>query len=38
MRLWCCWKDVDEQDLIEDLFDKIWIWIQNVGDIEKKFK
>jgi hypothetical protein len=29
--LWCCWKDLDEQDLME-LFGKIWI--QNVGDID----
>ncbi len=28
MCLWCCWKDLDEQDLIE------FIWIQNVGAID----
>jgi hypothetical protein len=28
MWLWCCWKDLDEQDLME------FIWIQNVGDID----
>jgi len=28
MCLWCCWKDLDEQNL----FGKIWI--QNVGDID----
>jgi hypothetical protein len=32
MCLWCCWKDFDEQDLMELLLGKIWI--QNVGDIE----
>jgi len=31
MCLWCCWKDLDEQDLW-NLFGKIWI--QNVGDID----
>jgi hypothetical protein len=30
MSLWCCWKDLDEQDLME--FGKIWI--QNLGDID----
>jgi hypothetical protein len=25
MCLWCCWKDLDEQDLMEFIFDKIWI-------------
>jgi len=29
----CCWKDLDDQDLM-DLFGKIWI--QNVGDIDFK--
>jgi len=24
MCLWCCWKDLDDQDLME-LFGKIWI-------------
>jgi hypothetical protein len=33
MCLWCCSKDVDEQDLM-NLFDKIWI--QKVGDIDLK--
>jgi len=33
MYIWCCWKDVDEHDLME-LFGKIWI--QNVGDIDFK--
>jgi hypothetical protein len=33
MCLWCCWKDLDEQDF-KKLFGKIWI--QNVGDIELK--
>jgi len=28
MCLWCCWKDLDEQDLME------FIWIQDVGDID----
>jgi hypothetical protein len=28
MFFWCCWEDLDEQDL----FGKIWI--QNVGDID----
>jgi hypothetical protein len=28
MCLWCCWKDLDKQDLME------FIWIQNVGDID----
>jgi hypothetical protein len=28
MCLWCCWKDLDERDLME------FIWIQNVGDID----
>jgi hypothetical protein len=31
MCLGCCWKDLDEQDLM-DLFCKIWI--QKVGDID----
>jgi hypothetical protein len=30
MCLWCSWKDLDEQDLME--FNGK-IWIQNVGDI-----
>ncbi len=30
MYLWCSWKDLDEQDLME--FNGK-IWIQNVGDI-----
>jgi hypothetical protein len=30
MCLWCCWKDLDEQDW--NLFLKIWI--QNVGEID----
>jgi hypothetical protein len=30
MCLWCCWKDLDGQDLME------FIWIQNVGDIDFK--
>jgi hypothetical protein len=33
MCLWCCWKDLDKQDLME-FFGKIWI--QNVGDIDYK--
>jgi len=33
MCLWCCWKDLDEQDSIRwNLFGKIWI--QNAGDID----
>jgi len=32
MCLWCSWKDLDDQDLMKDFFDKIWI--QNVGDID----
>jgi hypothetical protein len=32
MSLWCCWKDLDEQDLMGISFGKIWI--QNVGDID----
>jgi hypothetical protein len=28
MCLWCYWRDLDEQDLME------FIWIQNVGDID----
>jgi hypothetical protein len=24
-RVWCCWKDLDEQDFNGDLFGKIWI-------------
>ncbi len=32
MCLWCCWKDLDEQDLMEFIFGKIWI--QNVGGID----
>jgi hypothetical protein len=31
MCLWCCWKDLDEQDLMEFICK---IWIQNVGDID----
>ncbi len=31
MCLWCCWKDLDEQDLIEFICK---IWIQNVRDID----
>ncbi len=34
MCLWCCWKDLDEQD-----FNGIYlvkIWIQNVRDIDLK--
>ncbi len=31
MCLWCCWKDLDEQDL-SNLFGKIWI--QNVRGID----
>jgi hypothetical protein len=31
MCLWCYWKDLGEQDLM-DLFGKIWM--QNVGDID----
>jgi hypothetical protein len=34
MWLWCCWKDLDEQDLME--FYLVKIWIQNVGDIDLK--
>ncbi len=33
MCLWCCWKELDEQNLME-FFGKIWI--QNVGDIDLK--
>jgi hypothetical protein len=33
MYLCCCWKDLDEQDLM-DIFGKIWI--HNVGDIDFK--
>jgi hypothetical protein len=33
MCLWCCWKDLDEQDLMEyNIFGKISI--ENVGDID----
>ncbi len=32
MCLWCRWKDLDEQDLLEYLFGKLWI--HNVGDID----
>jgi hypothetical protein len=33
MCLWCCWKDLDEQDLME----YIWLeWIQNAGNIDFK--
>jgi hypothetical protein len=28
MCLWCFWKGLDEQDLME------FTWIQNVGDME----
>ncbi len=28
MCFWCCWQDLDEQDLME------FIWFQNVGDID----
>jgi hypothetical protein len=31
MCLWCCWKDLDEQDLMEFIGKN---WIQNVGDID----
>jgi hypothetical protein len=31
MCLWCCWKDLDEQDLMEFIGK---IWIQNVRDID----
>jgi hypothetical protein len=34
MCLWCCWKDLDEQDLMDLILVKIWI--QNVGDIDFK--
>jgi hypothetical protein len=34
MCLWCSWKDLDEQALMEFLFGKIWI--QNVRDIDFK--
>jgi hypothetical protein len=30
MCLWCCWKDLDDQDLMDLILVKIWI--QNVGD------
>jgi hypothetical protein len=33
MCLWCCWTDLDKQDL-RNLFGKIWI--QNVGGIDLK--
>jgi hypothetical protein len=33
MCLWCCWKDLDDQDLME-LFGKIWI--QSVGNVDFK--
>jgi hypothetical protein len=32
MCLQCSWKDFDDQDLMKDFFDKIWI--QNVGNID----
>jgi hypothetical protein len=32
MCLWCCWKDLDEQDFNEVYLVKIWI--QNVGDTD----
>jgi hypothetical protein len=28
MCFWCCWQDLDEQDLME------FIWFQNAGDID----
>ncbi len=31
MCFWCCWKDIDEHDLM-NLFGKIWI--QNMQDID----
>ncbi len=31
MCLWCCWKDLDEQNLMEFSLGKIWI--QNFGSI-----
>ncbi len=34
MCLWCCWKDLDEQDLKQNIFGKIWI--QSEGDIDFK--
>jgi hypothetical protein len=33
MCLWCCWKDLDEQDLME-FMNLVKIWIQNVADID----
>jgi hypothetical protein len=34
MCLWCCWKDLDEQDFNEIYLGKTWI--QNVGDMDLK--
>jgi hypothetical protein len=34
MCVWCCWKDLDEQDLMENLFGKIWI--QDTGNTDFK--
>jgi hypothetical protein len=34
MCLWCCWKDFDEQDLMEFIYLFGKIWVQNVGDID----
>ncbi len=32
MCLWCCWKDLENQDFNEIYFHKIWT--QDAGDIE----
>ncbi len=32
MCLWCCWKEVDEHDLMKFIW--LRLWIQNVRDID----
>ncbi len=33
MCLWCCWKDLDEHDLMKFIWQ---IWIQSVGETDFK--
>jgi len=31
MCLWCCWKDLDEQDLMDLILVKIWNMVTTLG-------